>query len=665
MDFNVYLVCFYRNTLELCEEGLIKDFYGMTRVFFWQNHRSLFFMKKIINVGIVAHVDAGKTSLTESIYSLAHPDYQKGSIKKENMLTDTLDIEKERGITIKTNSISVDWQGTKINILDMPGHIEFFGEVIRSLSVVDIAILLVSSNDVLQPQTRRIFDVLSEAGIPAVIFVNKVDLLTANSKELIKEMSEKLSDRLVEMDKIEEIETKERIIENSESLLAQYLADHKIKTDRIAEALRHQFLERNMYPVFKGSAIKNLGVRGLLDFLTEASAVMNKASDVQSAVVYKVEFVRGRKQTYLNLLSGELSRGEYVKINEEMKLKINNLLCLKDNQFVEAAKVNSGDIFMLPDVEDLEIGDFINTLEEKTIPVQLPTLKTTFHIGEHERFILLNLLSNLCLEDPLLNLQIESKTNEISMMTYGTVQQEFIEDTLRQMYPFETLSLSLPQVLYKEKVKKMGWARIEIEEPINSYWAEIMLKVEGNEGLGIRYKSLVTTGYLKQSFQRAIEQGINQGIEMGLYGRALIDIDITLEDALFYSPVSTPSDFRKLAPYVLYKALLEAGTTIMEPNISFELFVPTIFLGKAVSEIGREDAEIQDIKELKDESVIKGEMNQSNFLKLESHMDELFSGKGYLKYQVSGYRPTMEKSVYQQIEVDQMKALLLKENKKL
>ncbi len=127
----------------------------------------------------------------------------------------------------------------------------------------------------------------------------------------------------------------------------------------------------------------------------------------------------------------------------------------------------------------------------------------------------------------------------------------------------------------------MGWARIEIEEPINSYWAEIMLKVEGNEGLGIRYKSLVTTGYLKQSFQRAIEQGINQGIEMGLYGRALIDIDITLEDALFYSPVSTPSDFRKLAPYVLYKALLEAGTTIMEPNISFELFVPTIFFGES------------------------------------------------------------------------------------
>ncbi|GGP07055.1 GTP-binding protein [Oceanobacillus neutriphilus] len=622
-------------------------------------------MKKIINVGIVAHVDAGKTSLTESIYSLAHPDYQKGSIKKENMLTDALDIEKERGITIKTNSISVDWQGTKINILDMPGHIEFFGEVIRSLSVVDIAILLVSGNDVLQPQTRRIFDVLTEAGIPTVIFVNKVDLLTANSKKIIKEMSEKLSDQLVEMDKMEETETKERIIENSESLLAQYLADQKIKTGKIAETLRYQFLERSKYPVFKGSAINDLGVRELLDFLGETSAVMDETSDVQSATVYKIEFVKGRKQTYLNLLSGELCRGEYVKINAETKLKISNLLCLKDNQFVEAPKVNSGDIFMLPDVEDLEIGDFINTLEEKTIPIQLPTLKTTFHIEEHERFILLNQLSNLCLEDPLLNLQIESTTNEISMMTYGKVQQEFIEDTLRQIYPFKTLSLSLPQVLYKEKVKKMGRARIEIEEPINSYWAEIMLKVEENEGLGVRYKSLVTTGYLKQAFQRAIEQGINQGIKKGLYGRALIDIDITLEDALFYSPVSTPSDFRKLAPYVLYKALLEVGTTIMEPNISFELFIPTIFLGKAVSEIGREDAEIQDIKELKDESVIKGEMNQSNFLKLESHIDELFSGKGYLRYQVSGYRATMEKSVYQQDEVDQMKALLLKEHKKL
>lgn len=620
-------------------------------------------MKKIINIGIVAHVDAGKTSLTESIYSLAHPDYQKGSIKKENTLTDVLDIEKERGITIKTNSISVEWQGTKINILDMPGHIEFFGEVIRSLSVVDIAILLVSSNDILQPQTRRIFDVLSEAGIPVIIFVNKIDLLTANAKKLMEEMSEKLSNQLVEMEKIVETEMKEKIIESNESLLEQYLANHTIEMNMIVEELRHRFLDHSIYPVFKGSAINNLGVKELLDFICETATVMHEASDVQSAIVYKVEFIKERKQIYLNLLSGKLSRGEYVKVNAETKLKISNLLCLKDNQFVEATKINSGDIFMLPDVEDLKIGDFINTLEEKTIPIQLPTLKTTFHIGEHERFILLNQLGNLHLEDPLLNLRIDATTNEISMMTYGKVQQEFIEETLRQMYPFETLSLSLPQVIYKEKVKKTGWGRIEIEEPINPYWAEIMLKVEGNEGLGIRYKSLVTTGYLKQSFQRAIEQGINQEVKKGLYGRALIDTDITLEDAVFYSPVSTPSDFRKLAPYVLYKALLQAGTTIVEPNISFELFVPTGFLGKAVSEIGREGAEIQDIEELKDEAVIKGDISQSKFLKLESQIDELFSGKGYLKYQVSGYRPTMERSLYQLGEVDQLKAMLLKNNR--
>ncbi len=618
-------------------------------------------MKKIINVGIVAHVDAGKTSLTESIYSMSHQDYQKGSIKKENMLTDALDIEKERGITIKTNSISVEWQGTKINILDMPGHIEFFGEVIRSLAVVDVAILLVSSNDILQPQTRRIFDVLSEADIPIVVFVNKTDLLTANSKRLMEEMADKLSDQLIEMEKIEEIEIKERVIENSETLLEQYLADHKIETNRIVEALRNQFLDCSTYPVFKGSAINDLGVKALLDFLSETATVMHAASAMQSAVVYKVEFIRGRKQIYLNLLSGELSRGEYVKINGEKKLKISNLLFLKDNQFVETTKINSGDIFMLPDVKDLKIGDFINTLEEKTILIQLPTLKTTFIIGEHERYLLLKLLSNLHLEDPLLNLQIDATTNEISIMTYGKVQQEFIEDTLRQLYPFETLSLSLPQILYKEKVNGTGRGRIEIEEAINPYWAEIMLKVEGNEGLGIRYKSLITTGYLKQSFQRAIEQGINQGVEKGLYGQALIDVDITLEDALFYSPVSTPSDFRKLAPYVLYKALLQAGTTIVEPNISFELFVPTAFLGKAVSEIGREDADIQEIQELKDESVIKADINQSNFLKLESHINELFSGKGYVKYQVSGYRPTKEKSAYQLGEVDQVRALLLKE----
>lgn len=621
-------------------------------------------MKKIINVGIVAHVDVGKTSLTESVYSLSHQGYQKGSIKKENMLTDSLDIEKERGITIKTNSISLEWQEIKINVLDMPGHIEFFGEVIRSLSVIDIAILLVSSNDVLQPQTRRLFDLLSENDIPVVIFMNKIDLLTADSQKLMKEMSHKLSNKLIEMERIEEINIREKIIENNELLLEQYLSNHKIETSKIVKELKYQFLNHDIYPIFKGSAINDTGVKELLDFISELASFMHEANDEQSAVVYKVEFVGEKKQVYLNLLSGKLSRGEYVKFNGGTKLKINNLLFLKDNRFVETDKINSGDIFMLPDTKNLKIGDAINTVERYPIPIQPPNLKTVFHIEEYERFILLRYLNRLNLEDPLLNLQIDATTNEISMMTYGRVQQEFIESTLRQMHRFKTLSLSLPQVLYKEKVRHTGWTRIEIEDSINPYWAEIALEVSNNKNLGVRYQSLVTTGYLKKAFQRAVKQGINQGVKKGLYGRPLVNIDVTLTDALFYSPVSTPSDFRKLAPYVLYKALLQVGTTIVEPNISFELFIPTEFLGKAVSEISREDGNIKNIQELEDESVLKGDINQSNFLKLESHIDELFNGKGYLKYQVSGYRPTIEKLVYQEVEVDQIKAMLQKLNNK-
>lgn len=616
-------------------------------------------MKKIINVGIVAHVDAGKTSLTEKIYSKTHTLYEAGSIKKANTVTDTLELEKERGITIKSASVSLEWKESKINLIDMPGHIEFFGEVIRGLNIIDIAVLVVSSVGELPTQTRRIFDTLKEAKIPTIFFINKTDVSTAQPDYIMSEIINKLTKNLIDLTQPKE-EIVDKIIERDETLLERFINGNKISEEEIQVAYNKGILLGTILPTIRGSAVSGEGIEILLDSLNQIK-LPSKEKELL-AYLYKISFVNGQKQAFFKLIAGQINRYETYLLNGEDNIKMNRFFCLVDNQFVLSKTVSPNEIFMIPNEEQLKIGDWIGNRLPKEIPSPKPTLKITFEIEQKERLLLLDLLKEMTIEDPLLQMAIDPDTSEISVNIFGRVQKEYVEESLRRRYDFTTLSLSLPKVVYKEVVKEKGFGTIEVEEVLNPYWATMTLSIEANDNQGICFNSLVTTGYLKQSFQHAIETSVKESIKKGLYDYELINAVITLTDAEFFSPVSTPSEFRQLTPYALYKALLNAGTFIVEPILEIFLITDKQYLGKAISELSKLEATILQVNETNYEVEVKARLAQSDYLIFEEKLNDLFKGQAYLKEKVIDYQKVQNKELYQQGTVDRIKSLLIKEN---
>lgn len=618
-------------------------------------------MKKLLNIGIVAHVDAGKTSLTERLYSQTHEHYQGGSIKKANTITDTLELEKERGITIKSASVSLEWQETKINVIDMPGHVEFFGEVVRALDVIDLAILVVSSLGSLPTQTRRIFDTLQEAGIPTLFFINKTDLATANTESICLEIEQKLTSQLVSLPMTSA--ARDKIIETDDVLLEQYLLEENVSEMQVKTSLTESVVQRKLFPIIYGSAVTGQGVTILLDYLAQFEYA-KVTSEETSAYLYKIMFVDGQKQAFFKLISGKIHRYETYALNETDSLKLNRFFVLEDNQFVLSDTVEAGDIFMLTHEEQLRIGDTLGESYQPKIDLPEPTLRIIFSSSEDERMLLLDALKKLTIEDPLLDFQIDSRTSEVSVAIFGRVQKEYLEDTLRREYDFKTLAVSLPKIVYKEMVTTQGIGSIRVDDDVNSYWATMTLKVEPQIKNSSIFESLVPLGYLKRSFQNAIETSVLDALEAGLYDYEIINAKVTLTDAEFYSPVSTPSEFRKLTPYAFYKALLEAKTKIVEPIMALSLTCLSKDMGTAISELGKREATIGQVEELFGETTIEALMTQSNYLSFEENLDELFNGQGYVKGRVVAYQPVTGDKLYQQGSVDQTKALIIKEQKR-
>ena len=617
-------------------------------------------MKKIINVGIVAHVDAGKTSLTESLYSKTHSNYKQGSIKKGDTITDTLELEKERGITIKTSSVSLEWNETKINLIDMPGHIEFYGEVVRSLNVIDVAVLVVSSLGELPTQTRRIFDTLQEAKIPTIFFLNKIDLETARPAHMISEIENKLSSQLVQVTFPFSQNSRDILIESSSELFDKFMSEELIIEEELVEQLNQLTIRNKYYPLILGSAVTGVGVETLLNVLSNFE-LENKGEGKLSAYLYKITFVNGQKQAFFRLLSGSLSKNQSYLLNNLEERKMPRFLILQDNEFVLGDTVQTGDIFMFPKADDLKIQDFLGEPLKNELTLPSPTLKITFKIKDEERMTLLDLLTELAEEDPLLDFVIDKENSEISMKIFGRVQREYIEETLRRRYPFKSLSLSLPTIVYKEVVKEIGEGTIEVDEDLNPYWATMTLKVEPSDVAGIQFDSLVTTGYLKQSFQNAIRESVFESTKTGIYDFELTNVKVTLTDAEFFSPVSTPSEFRKLTPYALYRGLLKAKTVIVEPVVEISVSANIEYLGKAISELGKLKGNILNVSEVGNEFNLIAKLPQSLFLIFEENSNELFNGQAYIKNKIVSYEEVSDNTLYNRGKVDRVKSLLIKE----
>lgn len=535
---------------------------------------------KIINIGVLAHVDAGKTTLTESLLYNSGAITELGSVDKGTTRTDNTLLERQRGITIQTGITSFQWENTKVNIIDTPGHMDFLAEVYRSLSVLDGAILLISAKDGVQAQTRILFHALRKMGIPTIFFINKIDQNGIDLSTVYQDIKEKLSAEIVIKQKVElypnmcvtnftESEQWDTVIEGNDDLLEKYMSGKSLEALELEQEESIRFQNCSLFPVYHGSAKNNIGIDNLIEVITNKFySSTHRGQSELCGKVFKIEYSEKRQRlAYIRLYSGVLHLRDSVRISEKEKIKITEMYTSINGELCKIDKAYSGEIVILQN-EFLKLnsvlGDTKLLPQRERIENPLPLLQTTVEPSKpQQREMLLDALLEISDSDPLLRYYVDSATHEIILSFLGKVQMEVTCALLQEKYHVE-IEIKEPTIIYMERPLKKAEYTIHIEVPPNPFWASIGLSVAPLPlGSGVQYESSVSLGYLNQSFQNAVMEGIRYGCEQGLYGWNVTDCKICFKYGLYYSPVSTPAAFFKTCSYCIGTSLKKSWNRIV------------------------------------------------------------------------------------------------------
>jgi ribosomal protection tetracycline resistance protein len=561
----------------------------------------------IVNLGILAHVDAGKTSLSERILFETGVIESVGSVDKGTTQTDTMELERARGITIRSEVVSFRLNDLKVNLIDTPGHADFVAEVERSLRVLDGVVLVVSSVEGVQPQTRRLARAIRSADLPMLIFANKIDRLGARGEALLGDIRRKLQLRVVAMNaatglgdraaKVVELPraspawrdpVMDLLAETNERVIEEFDRTGGDPGGGFVEAeLRAQTAAGSIVPIFFGSAITGVGVPELLAGIAEWLPPAEEATDAPAAAtVFKIaRRASGEKLVYVRLFAGSLAvrqrmtlrrRDAYGEL-EELEGRITGIDRFTLGSAAPAEAASAGDIARLHGLRAARIGDRIGAEGARTGKTArsfpAPALESVVRPEEPGEITRLRAaLEELAEQDPLISLRQRNDEGEISVRLYGEVQKEVLMETLAREYGIGATFGPTRTICIERPVGAGEHAEVMSEDG-NPFWATVGFRVEpGAPGSGVRY--VHELGSLPLAFYRAIEETVYETLAQGLWGWEVTDCTVTLTRAGYSSVMSTAGDFRKLTPLVLMHALRIAGAVVCEPVEELELDIP-------------------------------------------------------------------------------------------
>jgi ribosomal protection tetracycline resistance protein len=584
---------------------------------------------KSLNLGILAHVDAGKTSLTERLLYVAGVIDEIGSVDKGNTQTDSLQLERQRGITIKSAVASFDVGDTHVNLIDTPGHPDFIAEVERVLSVLDGVVLVVSAVEGVQPQTRILMRALQRLHIPVVIFVNKIDRGGARYQSLLDDIAAKLAINVRAMGTVENI--------------GQPSADFRLGTDICKE---------NTVPVFFGSAITGVGAQTLMDALPLLLPTLQGDSQAKaSGTIFKIERgPRGEKIAYLHLLSGMIKAREKLAFG-----KVTALQVFTQGKTAIAQELRAGEIGRVWGLEKAHVGDVVGDMPKLRFEFAPPTLEAAVvakNIGQQS--VLYSSLKQLAEQDPLINLRQNDQKLYVSL--YGEVQKEVIATTLAHDFGVEA-TFERTQPICIERPVGVGYAVQFLQEESNPTSATVGLRIEpGRPGSGLLFKigditpPLLPLYIYKNTgnFAEHMRQYVAETLQHGLQGLEVTDCVVTMTDGNYYvgdgvgkpisdTPKTTAAHFRKLVPIVLRDALRQAGTMVCEPICSFTLEIPNNALAKVLPVLARLNAIPYATEADHETCTLKGDMPSAHIHDLQQQLPDLTSGEGFLEYAFDRY----------------------------
>jgi ribosomal protection tetracycline resistance protein len=633
----------------------------------------------MLNLGILAHVDAGKTSLTERLLFAAGVIDEIGSVDAGSTQTDSLDLERQRGITIKAAVVSFVVGDTTVNLIDTPGHPDFIAEVERVLGVLDGAVLVVSAVEGVQPQTRVLLRTLQRLRIPTLLFVNKLDRAGAGDERVLQSIAERLTPAVLAMGSVTGLGTREcgftpygaaddafrarladLLADHDEALLAAYLDDEAaLPYRRLRRALAAQTGRALAHPVFFGSAITGAGVEALTAGITELlPATAGDAGGPVSGSVFKVERgPAGEKVAYLRLFSGTVrvrDRLAFAGRHGSHEGKVTAIEVFEDGGAVRRPSVAAGQIGRLRGLAEVQIGDTIGGSPGAAAGGQFapPTLETVVVPRRPaERGALHLALAQLAEQDPLINLRQDDLRQEVSVSLYGEVQKEVVQATLASDFGVQVRFRESTTICIERPVGS-GAASERIGTDPNPFLATVGLRVDpAPAGSGVAFRLEVELGSMPYAFFVAVEETVRETLGQGLRGWEVTDCVVTMTHSGYWprqshahaifdkSMSSTARDFRQLTPLVLMDALAEAGTRVCEPMHRFRLELPADTFGPVLPVLTGLGAVPEAPLPQGGSYLVAGEIPAARVHRLTQRLPALTRGEGVLESAFAHYRP--------------------------
>ncbi len=588
-----------------------------------------------ICIGLLAHVDAGKTTLSESMLYLSGRIRQQGRVDHGNAYLDTYELERARGITIFSKQAELVFGELEVTLLDTPGHVDFSAEMERTLRVLDYAILVINGADGVQGHTETLWKLLKQYRIPAFLFINKMDQNGTDAEKLLEELRVKLSGSCI---RFGEAEDSEEFLENvamaEEQVLETYLEHGTIERGEISRLI----WERKVFPCYFGSALKNIGVKEFLAGL-ECYAKERSYPEEFGAKVYKIaRDPQGNRLTYLKVTGGVLKVRDLIRY-QDVEEKVSQIRIYSGEKYDAVQEVRAGRVCAVTGLTKTYPGEGLGAEPPSEGPVLTPVLNYQLILPEgcdtHGMLLKLRQLEE---EDPELHIVWNEELGEIHAQLMGEVQTEILQSMIRERFQTE-VTFGPGNIVYKETIKRPAEG-VGHFEPLRHY-AEVHLLLEpGESGSGLVFAADCSEDVLDRNWQRLILTHLAEKEHRGvLTGSSITDMKITLVAGRAHLKHTEGGDFRQATYRAVRQGLKSTESVLLEPYYEFRMEIPAEFVGRALTDIQRMAGEFQTPDTEGDFAVITGSAPVSEMRDYQLEVTSYTKGRGRLFCTLRGYAP--------------------------
>lgn len=590
-------------------------------------------MKKLV-LGILAHVDAGKTTLSESMLYLSGKIEKLGRVDNKDAYLDTYELERARGITIFSKQAIFDIGETQITLLDTPGHVDFSAEMERTLQVLDYAILVISGADGVQGHTKTLWRLLDMYQIPVFLFVNKMDQMGTDKDKLMREIKRQLGDGCIEFEHVKADGFYDQLAMRDEIMMEVYLETGNIETARIKKAVQ----ERKVFPCFFGSALKLEGVELFMQGI-ENYAMIPHYPDEFGAKIFKISRdEQGNRLTHLKLIGGKLKVKD-VLTNSIWEEKVNQIRIYSGQKFEAVNEIEAGSVCAVTGLSQTRPGEGLGIGEASEAPILEPVLSYQVILPEGcDPRVMLPKLHQIEEEEPELHIIWDEQLQEIQAQIMGEVQVEILQSLIQSRFGVE-VAFDSGRILYKETIADCVEG-VGHFEPLRHYAEVHLLLTPGEPGSGLQFGVECSEDVLSKSWQRLILSHLQEKDHKGvLTGSAITDMKITLVSGRAHNKHTDGGDFREATYRAVRQGLKEAESIVLEPFYAFQLELPVKMVGRAMTDIEKMQGTCE-ISQTNDELAVL--VGSAPVITLRNYQQEVVAytkGLGRLFCTLKGYEP--------------------------